>query len=589
MNMKVKVFFLCFFLVLTVLTGCGKLADMSGTATTPAPVVVGREQESEEESLEEESLPQELQTEELVLDESASRIPVKAKGIYISANVAGTPAIVDRLLEQFDRTEANTLVIDLKDDFGRVVCEMDSPLVQELGSVKVYVRDMKGLISRLEEHGIYAIARIPAFRDSWLGDVKPEWCLKNADGSVFRDRNNNAWVNPYKQEAWDYLLEICLGAKELGFKEVQFDYLRFCTEAGMQKVVIDQADIQGRSRTDIICQCMEYLYPRLKEKGLFVSADVYGAIINSSVNAQAVGQVYGELAKHVDYISPMIYPSHYGDGNYGIDYPDTHPYETILAALNDSRKELYFAGLDGSHTAQVRPWLQDFTASWLEHHISYGPKEVRAQIQATYDAGYDEWLLWDASCNYDWDGLLTPQEAEEEAKQIAQSRAALPETTYAQESTRALLTVAPETGHEKLTVEPDSGQELPEVPQEPESSRELLTVAPETEKAQPAAAPVSGGDSGSRNPQQAAGEDSGSRTAPPSSGNSPDNREVPPAAASPGPGGTVAPAEGQEPASGDAGTEGSQEIVIVPEPDLGDTPSAGPAGPPEPVEVRILD
>ncbi len=237
----------------------------------------------------------------------------------------------------------------------------------------------------------------------------------------------------------------------------------------------------------------------------------------------------------------------------------------------------------------MRPWLQDFTASWLEHHISYGPKEVRAQIQATYDAGYDEWLLWDASCNYDWDGLLTPQEAEEEAKQIAQSRAALPETTYAQESTRALLTVAPETGHEKLTVEPDSGQEFPEVPQEPESSRELLTVAPETEKAQPAAAPVSGGDSGSRNPQQAAGEDSGSRTAPPSSGNSPDNREVPPAAASPGPGGTVAPAEGQEPASGDAGTEGSQEIVIVPEPDLGDTPSAGPAGPPEPVEVRILD
>ena len=259
MNMKVKVFFLCFFLVLTVLTGCGKLADMSSTATTPAPVVVGREQESEEESLEEESLPQELQTEELVLDESASRIPVKAKGIYISANVAGTPAIVDRLLEQFDRTEANTLVIDLKDDFGRVVCEMDSPLVQELGSVKVYVRDMKSLISRLEEHGIYAIARIPAFRDSWLGDVKPEWCLKNADGSVFRDRNNNAWVNPYKQEAWDYLLEICLGAKELGFKEVQFDYLRFCTEAGMQKVVIDQADIQGRSRTDIICQCMDCL------------------------------------------------------------------------------------------------------------------------------------------------------------------------------------------------------------------------------------------------------------------------------------------------------------------------------------------
>lgn len=484
MNKKVNVFFLCFFLVLIVLTGCGKLAGMNDTATTPAPVVVGRDQETEEESEEEESLPQELQTEELVLDQTPERKPVKAKGIYISANVAGTPSIVDRLLEQFDRTEANTLVIDLKDDFGRVVCEMDTPLVQELGSVKVYVRDMKGLIQRLEEHGIYTIARIPAFRDAWLGDVRPEWCLKNADGSVFRDRNGNTWVNPYRQEAWDYLVEICLGAKELGFREVQFDYFRFCTEAGMQKVMIDEADIHGRSRTDIICQCMEYIYPKLREKGLFVSVDVYGAIINSDINAGAVGQIYGELAKHVDYISPMIYPSHYGDGNYGIDYPDTHPYETILAALTDSRKELYFAGLDGGHVAQVRPWLQDFTASWLEHHISYGPEQIRAQIQAVYDAGYDEWLLWDASCNYDWDGLLTPEEAETQAEKIAQSRAALPETTYVQETTRALLTVAPETGQEQETQEPENSQESLTVSAEPESSRELLTVAAEPESSQ---------------------------------------------------------------------------------------------------------
>lgn len=128
------------------------------------------------------------------------------------------------------------------------------------------------------------------------------------------------------------------------------------------------------------------------------------------------------MAKHLDYISPMIYPSHYADGNYGIAHPDMQPYETICAALMDSRKELYFAGKDGDHIAVVRPWLQDFTASWLTKHIPYGGPEVRSQIQAVYDCGYDEWLLWDAACTYDWDGLLTPEEAEAEREQIAQSR-----------------------------------------------------------------------------------------------------------------------------------------------------------------------
>lgn len=264
--------------------------------------------------------------------------------------------------------------------------------------------------------------------------MRPEWCVKRADGTVFVDRDGNSWINPYKKEAWDYLVELGSQAKKLGFDEVQFDYLRFCTEPGMEDVVFDEADINGRSRTEIICEFMEYAYGKLKSRGLFVSADVFGAIINSNINANAVGQVYGELAKHVDYISPMVYPSHYGYGYYGIDYPDTRPYETITTALLDSRKELYFAGADGGHMATVRPWLQDFTATWLTHHISYGPEQVREQIQATYDAGYDEWLLWDASCRYDWDGLLTPEEAAAETERIAQSREVLPETTFVRES-----------------------------------------------------------------------------------------------------------------------------------------------------------
>lgn len=431
-------------LVLFLMCGCSRFDTMKNVATTPAPVVVegGKVVEGESDQEEEPQTEAGSEAEVIAIDPVAERVPVKVKGIYISSYVAGTPSMVDNLIAEIDKTEINTLVIDLKDDFGRVACEMDSPLVTELGSVKVFIRDVEGLMKKLKEHNIYTIARIPAFRDDWLGENRPEWCIQKADGTVFRDRSGNAWANPYKKEVWDYLVEIGTEAKELGFDEVQFDYVRFCTEKGMQEAVFADADTQGRSRTDIICEFMAYAYDKLKSKGLFVSADVFGAIINSGVNADAVGQIYGEMAKHMDYISPMIYPSHYSDGNYGIDHPDMHPYETITAALADSQKELYYAGLGGEHIATVRPWLQDFTASWLANYIPYGGPEVREQIQATYDTGYDEWLLWDASCKYAWDGLLTPEAATEEEKTIAESRSVLPETTYAPETTAAPQTSA---------------------------------------------------------------------------------------------------------------------------------------------------
>lgn len=115
----------------------------------------------------------------------------------------------------------------------------------------------------------------------------------------------------------------------------------------------------------------------------------------------------------------MIYPSHYGPGNFGIEYPDTQPYDTILNALNGSRELLAASAKDDTPQAVVRPWLQDFTASYLEHYIRYGDEQVRQQIQAVYDAGYDQWILWDAGVSYHYGGLLTPEEAAKEDERIA--------------------------------------------------------------------------------------------------------------------------------------------------------------------------
>ena len=152
MKTNIMLLFLCLLILTNTLTGCGKLDDMNHLATTPAPIVVGRGQitegENRESGKEDETEP-ELQIGEIIINNEPERKPIKVKGIYISAYVAGTPSMVDTLLEEIEKTEINTMVIDLKDDFGRVACEVDSPLIQELGSTRVHIQNMEGPFAQL--------------------------------------------------------------------------------------------------------------------------------------------------------------------------------------------------------------------------------------------------------------------------------------------------------------------------------------------------------------------------------------------------------------------------------------------------------
>ena len=179
----------------------------------------------------------------------------------------------------------------------------------------------------------------------------------------------------------------------------------------MNEVVFDEADTEGKSRQEIILEFTEYACKRLRRKGLFVSADVFGSVIFGKEDAETVGQDYEKMAEELDAICPMVYPSHYGNGNFGIAYPDTQPYETVFNALAGSQNAL--SQTESKKPVLVRPWLQDFTASYLSRYIPYGPLEVREQIQAVYDAGYEQWILWNASGKYHYDGLLTSKEAED--------------------------------------------------------------------------------------------------------------------------------------------------------------------------------
>ena len=397
---------------LLALTGCSRPAPEE--ETSPAETETVEEAPVEEETsgikVIENVGPDKNRTVSLrIVDENNPALPgreaVKVRGIYISGPMAGSTELFQNILDSAAGTEINTVVIDFKDDQGRITCPVDSPVASEIGACRPYVQDMKELIASLKERGLYVIARVVAFRDPWLAEKKPEWSLHLADGSLYRDRQGMAWVDPYRKEVWDYLVEVGTEAKEAGFDEVQFDYIRFSTEGTMRDVVFDEAVTGGRSKTDVITEFVKYAYENLASQGLFVSSDVFGTIIGSDIDAQAVGQVYTEMAKHLDYICPMIYPSHYGQGNFGLEHPDTMPYETVLEALKKSQMVMdQAAEADGHVSSQaiVRPWLQDFTASYLGegNYIPYGYNEVQRQIQAVKDAGYDEWMLWSAANRY---------------------------------------------------------------------------------------------------------------------------------------------------------------------------------------------
>lgn len=397
----------------------------AGTATESIP-----EQTASQESLTGQDLSEEIALQDTLAEESKQpessktpdtedeetephkekREPVKVKGIYVSGPIAGT-AKMDELIALVDETELNAMVIDIKNDEGRVTYKMQTDRVLEIDAGIRYIPDIEELVAKCKEKDIYLIARIVAFRDPYLAEQKPELAVHTADGEIFRDKNGLAWVNPYCKEVWEYLVEIGAEAANAGFDEIQFDYIRFSTDIKEEEVDYG-SEAEQTGKIDIITQFTEYAYDELSPLGVYVAADVFGTVIDNETDQEIVGQDYVQMASHLDYICPMVYPSHYYSGSYGIKVPDAEPYQTIYEAASSSVEEL--SALPEEERAKVRVWLQGFTASWVTGHISYGAEQIREQIHGAYDAGYDEWILWNAAVNYQPEAFYTEEQAEEE-------------------------------------------------------------------------------------------------------------------------------------------------------------------------------
>lgn len=325
----------------------------------------------------------------------------KVRGIYVTGPMAGNPHM-DDLIQLVDETCLNTMVIDIKDDQGSITYAM-SLSVNDIGAARGCISDMEGLMERLKEHDIYTIARISCFKDPYLATKRPELALKKADGSYVTDTDNIPWVNPYEEDVWKYLTDIALAAADMGFDEIQFDYVRF--PVGKSAEAADYGvDVNTYRKEQAIEGFLSYAVEKLHEKNVVVGADVFGTVIDNKIDQEYTGQDYRALGSVVDVLSPMIYPSHYRNGVYGLKVPDAQPYETILCALGASSEEL--RTVKEEERAIVRPWLQSFTATWVPGHITYGGEEIKKQIQAVCDAGYDEWILWNAANRYPKEGLI---------------------------------------------------------------------------------------------------------------------------------------------------------------------------------------
>jgi hypothetical protein len=325
--------------------------------------------------------------------------PDHVRGIYLNAWAAGSTRRVDALLDLARRTEVNTFVIDIKDASGYVSHRTGVALAQEAGATgEIRIRDLRGLLLRLRAEGIYPIARIVIVQDPILAAARPDMAIQDRDGGAFRDAKGFYWLNPYDRRVWDYHVDLAREMARMGFPEIQWDYVRFPDVPAAEKARLVYPGAGDTAQHEIISAFLAYARDKLAEEGVVVTADVFGVITSASRDV-GIGQVWESLIDEVDVALPMVYPSHYWKGSFGYTTPNAFPYEVVRRALRDALRRA--AAVPGA--GATRPWLQDFTLG----QPRYGAPEVRAQIQAAYDAGIQEWILWNPGSRYT-EGALEP-------------------------------------------------------------------------------------------------------------------------------------------------------------------------------------
>jgi hypothetical protein len=316
----------------------------------------------------------------------AAYVPVKA--VHVSSNKTTDKASMGRIMDIIDRTPLNAMVVAVKDDNGRVAFDSRAPMAVEGETVDpiIWGGDMDDLLSTLAQRQILPIARIVCFKDDRMAKTRPDLAIQNKDtGQPWKDYQGHTYLNPYNHEVWEYIVEVAEDAARRGFREIQFDYVRF--PAGQDGDLTTTA-YPGKygEKMDAIADFLAYARPRLEALGVWVSADVFGYVVDTGL-VKGIGQDLTMMCRNIDLICPMVYPDHYELGAYGIEYPPAEPYNLVKKALAKTPGWVQGTG------AKCRPWLQAHD-DVLSRGLDYTADMVEQQIKAAAELGFDEYLLW---------------------------------------------------------------------------------------------------------------------------------------------------------------------------------------------------
>ena len=301
------------------------------------------------------------------------------KGIYLNGYHFNNKNKMDLINSVLENTNVNTLVIDVKTDNGHILFETDSQLAIEMNNVRS--KFDKNSIQKLKnDKDLYLIGRVVVFQDPLFANKYPEEAVYDTGKNTIYSQDGQYFIDPTSEKAQNYIIDISKEACELGFDEIQFDYIRYPDSNYKYMKFQDENTYENRIKN--INSFLGFAKLEINSVGCFLSADVFGFILTNKYDG-GIGQNLETIIQNLDFISPMVYPSHYNSGSFGFQNPNRNPYGVISAALQDA--------LDRDVEAfKLRPFLQGFWHTNLE---------VRENIRAAEDKGLG-WLIWNVSSSY---------------------------------------------------------------------------------------------------------------------------------------------------------------------------------------------
>lgn len=377
-------------------------------------------------------------------------LPKQVKAIYMTSCVAGTPTFRQKLVKLMQETEINSVVIDIKDYSGTISFPTKSAAWQQAWeNARCGARDMPELIQMLHDNKIFVIGRITVFQDPFYAPKHPELAVLRSDKkTVWSDHKGLSFIDVASKPYWDYIIDLSKESYNIGFDELNFDYVRYPSDGNMVDTYYPQsvAGEYGMDRQANLEAFFKYLNEKLDEESLFAdfkhantgrasstpytSADLFG-MTTTNFDDLSIGQVQDRTAPYFDFVAPMVYPSHYPKSFLGLGNPNDYPYKVVHFAMQSGVDRMMSSttpmkgflhtpitttNASGTVTVtglynkpvyngdKLRTWIQDF-----DYGGDYDAADVRAQIQASYDAGVNSWMIWAPSNIYTKAALLGPE------------------------------------------------------------------------------------------------------------------------------------------------------------------------------------